>query len=201
MAGYDSRGFEIPQRFDLGGFPKPRAKRQGPSAAPAEDLSGGAATAFTRVWHFRVRVGISGDFNRAVSPAMIGPAIVDELLLEWSASPGAALLSSWMLGWTDTVIPNLLDQPVPATFPGSKIIDASYISDGPQTLPLPGGSMLGFGSQTTGAPKMKLKYIVTAPIFYLYFVANAIQNADHSYNGHINVLNNVSQRALQLIGV
>jgi hypothetical protein len=199
--GWASSGFEIGNKLDARTYPAARTKRTGPVVSPQEDLSGGAASAFTRVWHFRCRVGINGDFNRVVSPAMQGPAIVDELLLEFSASPGATTLPSWMLGYSETLLPQLLDQPVPATFPGSKIIDASYVSDGPQTLPLPGGSMLGFGSQTTGAPKMRLKYIITAPSFYLYFVANAIQNADHSYNGHINVLNNVSQRTLQLVGV
>lgn len=199
--GWASSGFEIGNKLDARTYPAARSKRSGPIITPEADLSGGAASAFTRVWQFRLRVGVGGTFNRVVSPAMQGPAIVDELLLEWSAGPGAALLPSWMLGYSETPLPQLLDQPVPATFPGSRIIDTSYVSDGPQTLPLPGGSMLGFGSQTSGAPKMRLKYIVQAPSFYLYFVANAIQNADHSYQGSINVLNNVSQRTLQLVGV
>jgi len=199
--GYDSRGFELPQRFDLGGYPKPRPKRTGPTTAPQEDLTGGAATAFTRVWQFRNRVGISQTFNRNVSPAMIGPAIVKSFTMEFSAAPGAAQLPSWMLGYSETPLAELLDQALPATFPGTKIIDTSFVSDGPQSLPLPGGSMLGFGTQQQAAPTYDLDFVILAPAFVLYFVADAIANADHSYQGSITVINQVSQRTLQLFGL
>jgi len=177
-------------------YPAPRDRGVSAGAGIATASGSSFAAPFTRIWQWRLRVGISQTFNRVVSPAMAGPAVVRTFLLEFSAAPTGGQLPSWMLGYSETPIVELLDSPLPATFPGTKIVETSFQSDGPQALPLPGGSMLGFVSQATGAPVMVLDYIITAPTFYLYFVADAIQNADHSYQGHINVINQLSPEAL-----
>jgi hypothetical protein len=176
-------------------YPAPRTTRKG--GIPVTNVvTSGAGQPFTRVWQFRSRVGVGGTYNRTVSPAMTGPAIVKFMTLSMSAAPGAALLSSWQLGYSETVLQELRDAPVPAALPGTPIIDTSFNSDGPQTLPLPGGSMVGFIPQAGGPTPIQLDYIIQAKTFYLWHIWNAIQNADHSMEVSITVINAVGQDAL-----
>lgn len=176
-------------------YPAPRTSRKG--GQPVTNVvTSGAGQPFTRVWHFRSRVGISQTFNRTVSPMMTGPAIVKQMTIAMSAGPGAAQLASWQLGYAETPLQELRDSPLPSVLPGPTIIDASYNSDGPQTLPLPGGTMVGFTSQGNGPFVMQLEYIITSAQFCLWHLWDAIQNADHSFEGSVTVINAVGQDAL-----
>lgn len=176
-------------------YPPPRLTRKG--GQPIQNVvTAGGGQPFTRVWHFRSRVGISQTYNRTVSPAMTGPAIVKQMVMSMSAGPGAAQLASWKLGYSETPLGDLRDAALPSVSPGTEIIDASFNSDGPQVLPLPNGTMVGFTPQAGGPTHMQLDYIITAKTFYLWHLWDAIQNADHSFEASITVINAVGQDAL-----
>jgi hypothetical protein len=88
VAGINSSGFEIPQRFDLGNFPKARSKRSGPppSSARAEDLFENPAGAAPRMRIFPFAWNETASSRRTISGKMCrGPALYKSIQLGTSA--------------------------------------------------------------------------------------------------------------------
>lgn len=84
MAGVNSWGFEIPQRFDLRSFPAPRPKRTGPppSGQGPEDLFAGPTFAAPRMRVFPFAWNETASSRRTISGAKCqGPALIKSLML------------------------------------------------------------------------------------------------------------------------
>lgn len=194
--GYDSHGFEIGNSGAALGYPKPRAKRQGPSPAPAQDFSTDGGQPFTRVWSWHARQAGTNARSIFASPAMTGPAIVKSMTMSLQSHEVAAGIDAAALGWS-------VDRPVtqrkgPNTTvpPGQVIIENNVIDDNVGDNPQPpfGSPYWGLISQAPGF--LELDYIILAPTFYLWAIWETTSVNAFVATGTVTVLNQVSMAAL-----
>lgn len=194
MAGYDSRGFEIPQRFDLRSFPAPRGKRTGPVPAPAQDLTASGGQPFSRVWSSYIRQAGASLRTIRASPAMTGPGIITYANVRHDVIELGFLNTAWALGWSQTPVVEQYKGANTVNPPGQVIVEGDWNNDNSNAQAPPFGQEHqwaggGFFDVVKG-------YVIDAPAFYLWFCTEGINANAHVAMCIVNVLNQVPRAAL-----
>lgn len=196
MAGITSRGFEIPQRFDLGSYPKPRAKRTGPVATPHEELTAAGGQPFTRCWTWTIRQFGTGARTIRASPAMTGPAVIRSFNIVANTHEVIGLADTWAFGWSDSKPVEQFKGSNAIVPPGQVIFENEFFNDNATGGPAP-----PFGTEwpailSSNPAHMDLHYLVTAPTFYLWIVYETISVNAFATAGAVTVINQVPLREL-----
>ena len=197
MAGINSRGFEIPQRFDLGSFPKPRGKRQGPIPTPADAVLASGSRPFTRIWSTWIRHAGVGLRSIKVSPAMAGPAIITCISYFFTQLEQAGFAQGFQMGWSVTPATEQFKGPTTTTLPGQVIFEPDWSNDNAGSGLVPGfGTEVGARFSTEAPVELRPGYIINEPTFYLWLCFDSFSANATKLECNTVVLNQVSALAL-----